>query len=479
MESYDLLVVGGGINGASVARAAALAGHRVLLVEQGDLGHATSSASTKLIHGGLRYLERFEFGLVRESLRERAIMLRIAPHLVHPLEFLVPYDASLRPWPVLRAGLLLYDLLSFGGTLPRSRKIRLATKSGDGRALSYWDARVDDARLVLLNALDAAEHGAVIAPRTRLRRAWRMGSTWRAELMRDAGEAREVSAAAIVNAAGPWAAQLLSEVFGREKTAPLRLVRGSHILLPRLYPDARARLLQQPDRRIVFLIPYEQDFTLIGTTDMPVGRPDDAAPSPTEIDYLLGAVGHYLGRTFCEADIAWRFGGIRALHDDGSADPSKVTRDYHLELQGTPPLLSVFGGKVTTARHLAEQVLRRLGLARADTAGRPLPGGDIAALDPFTAECAGRWPFLPPPTLRRMVCAYGSRISAVLGDAATLGDLGQDFGHGLSEREVAYLHRVEWARNAEDILWRRTKLGLRFSPDEAARLEEHVKGLSS
>ncbi|WP_157217128.1 glycerol-3-phosphate dehydrogenase [Flavisphingomonas formosensis] len=480
MERFDLLVVGGGINGAAIARAAALGGHRVLLVEQGDLGHATSSASTKLIHGGLRYLEQFEFKLVRESLKERAVMLRIAPHLVSPLEFLIPYDATLRPWPMLRAGLLLYDLLAVGGALPRSRAVRADAGGGRSvRALSYWDARVDDARLVVLNALDAAEHGGAVRTRTRLTRARRDSAGWVAQLADCSGGASEVVAAAIVNAAGPWVSETLNDVFGAAGRSSLRLVRGSHIVLPRLYPDERARLLQQKDGRIVFLIPYQDDFTLVGTTDIPAVEPGDSEPTPAEIAYLLGAANAYLGSHYGEISIVWRFGGVRALYDDGSANPSKVTRDYHLELSGDPPLLSVFGGKVTTARHLADEVLDRLGLAPGDTAAHPLPGGECGPAVAFAAACETRWPFLPAGTVRRMAHAYGSRTSTLLGDAVTIGDLGHDFGHGLFEREVTYLHRVEWARNAEDILWRRTKLGLRFTAEEAARLDGHLRELEA
>lgn len=477
-NACDLLVIGGGINGTSIARAAAIAGHRTMLVEQGDLAQATSSASTKLMHGGLRYLEHHQFKLVRESLKERAIMLRTAPHIVRPLQFLLPHDPAIRPWAIVRAGLLLYDIMAAGarkgkGGLPRSRSVRM----GGGRGFSYWDGRVDDARLVTLNALDAAEAGAMIRTRTQLVGARRVAGGWEAET-RDADGARtSIAARAIVNATGPWVADVLGGIFGRAGKAGVRLVRGSHIVLARTPADDRARLLQQPDGRIVFLIPYEGDLTLVGTTDSSVADPGDSAASAQEVAYLLKAANRHLGDSVTEADIVWRYAGIRALYDDGTANPSAVTRDYRLELDGDgAPLLSVFGGKITTARHLAQVALARLGMAAGDTRRRVLPGGDIDDFSTFLAETRRRWPFLGAARSARMALAYGSRIAAVLGDAQAEGDLGRDFGHGLTEREVRYLRETEWARGAEDVLWRRTKLGLRFTPEQAGLLDAHMKG---
>lgn len=467
-DPWDLVVIGGGINGTAVARAAALGGVRVALVEQGDLAGATSSASTKLIHGGLRYLEHREFALVRESLRERAVLLRTAPHLVSPLEFRIVPGRWSRPWPVLRAGLWLYDLLALGGGLPVSRVVR-----GGTRTLAYWDARVDDARLVVLNARDAADHGAAIHTRTRLVSGRREGGLWRLEV---AGSGLDLFARRLVNAAGPWVAQVLGEALGQKARAGVRLVRGSHLVLRRRLPGPQARLLQMDDRRIVFAIPYHDEFTLVGTTDSPVAGPDDAAPSPDEVAYLLAAAAEVFGGPVAGQEIAWRYGGIRALHDDGAADPSAVTRDFHLETDAANGLLSVFGGKLTTARLLADRVLASLGLPAGPTRAAPLPGGDIASLAELERAIAARLPCVPQHTVRRMACAYGSRVWEILAGVRTVDDLGHHFGHGLHAREVDYLQSHEWARTAEDVLWRRGKLGLRFTPDQVRDLEAYMKG---
>lgn len=477
-SSFDLLVIGGGVNGASIARAAAVAGHRTLLVEQGDLAQATSSASTKLMHGGLRYLERLEFKLVRESLSERAIMLRTAPHIVRPLQFLLPHNSAMRPWLMVRAGLLLYDALALGGGLPRSRSAGLKGGRMGRRGFAYWDGRVDDSRLVVLNALDAFEAGATIMTRARMAQARRHDGGWQVKIERADGQTEAFAASAIVNAAGPWVAKVLRDGFGRQNAPSVRLVRGSHIVIARKPGDDRAFLLQQPDGRIVFAIPYEDELTLIGTTDMPVAEPGDAVASDEEIAYLLAAANRYLEPAITPSEIVWRYAGIRALHDDGSTDPSALTRDYRFELDDNgPPLLSVYGGKITTARHLADRAMKRLGLCRADTSDRFLPGGDIGPFEPFLAEVRQRWPFLGDERSTRVAHAYGSRIGRVLAGAEAATDLGRDFGHGLTEREVAYLHDTEWARSAEDILWRRSKLGLRFSADEADALDRHVRAL--
>ena len=480
---YDLLVIGVGINGTAIARAAAVAGRKVLLVEQGDLAQATSSASTKLMHGGLRYLERYEFRLVHESLVERGIMLDMAPHLVRPLEFRIASGADTRAWPILRLGLWLYDLLAWGGQLPRSRMIALndaALRNAHGRGFSYWDARVDDARLVVANALDAASLGATILNRTRFVRAVRGDEGWIVSL-ETSGGLREISAAMLVNAAGPWVEQVLREGLAiTGSTSRLRLVRGSHIIVKRCFEGDHAWLFQQPDGRIVFAIPYQQDCTLIGTTDVPVDKPTDTQIAMDEADYLLAAVNRYRREPLETADIIASYAGIRALYDDGAGSASAVSRDYHLEVDTAgPPLLSVFGGKITTARHLAENVLARLGIADGDTRRRPLPGGEFADFANLIDTVRRRWPFLDAATAARMASAYGTRMSLVVGDAHTRAEMGQDFGAGLYAREIDYLIAHEWATCAQDILWRRSKLGLQLSASQAEILQAYIEDQKS
>ncbi len=472
VDSFDLLIVGGGINGAAIARDAAMRGLKVLLAERDDLAQHTSSASSKLIHGGLRYLEQGAIWLVRESLREREILLKTAPHIVRPLRFVLPQGEGGRPWWMLRSGLILYDLLAGGSSMPRSRAIRgseadLRSPLRAPRRLAlYHDAWVDDARLVLLNALAAAEHGAEIATRTVLFSARREGDAWIAQL----SGGRQVSARAIVNAAGPWVADVLSAGLGRNSASRVRLIKGSHIVVPRLHAGDHAYILQQPDGRVVFALPYG-DHTLIGTTDVPVQRPEDAAITPGEVDYLCAAVNRYFVRQTAAADVVWSYSGVRSLHDDGATSAQTVTRDYHLELDEAPgpKLLSVFGGKITTARALAEQALRKLGIgAVCATAHTPLPGGEPGE------DLSGQFSWMDPDLLRRLARAYGSRVHRVIGSAASTADLGSHFGAGLYEAEVDYLRRVEWARTADDILWRRTKLGLRMNAAEREALARYL-----
>jgi glycerol-3-phosphate dehydrogenase len=469
MDSFDLLIIGGGINGAAIARDAAGRGLDVLLVEKDDLAAHTSSASSKLIHGGLRYLEQFEFKLVREALHEREILLRTAPHIVHPLRFVLPDPPGGRPFWMLRAGLLLYDLLAGRGSLPRSRRLKgrdPALKPGFKRA-AYWDAWVDDARLVVLNALDAAERGAEIAVRTELLAARRDGEAWTADL---AG-GRRVRAAMIVNAAGPWVAEVLKQRLGAASASAVRLVKGSHILVPRLWRGDQAYILQQEsDGRIVFALPYGE-FSLIGTTDVPVAAPEEAIVSAAEIAYLCAAANAYFLEQVRPADLIWSYAGVRSLHDDGAAAAKDVTRDYRLELDPAPgpKLLSVFGGKITTARALALEALDLLGVGGLKfTTHAPLPGGNVSAAFNARMDALAHW--LPAPLLRRLAFAYGTRLEALLGEAASLADLGRHFGAGLYEAEVRYLREVEFARTAEDILWRRTKLGLEMTAAEQAAL---------
>ena len=474
--AYDLLIAGGGINGCAIAREAALLGLKVLLVEKDDLASHTSSASTKLIHGGLRYLESYEFRLVREALHERERLLEAAPHLIRPLTFVLPHAHAVRPWWMVRLGLYLYDALAVGGdsTLPRSRSLRARDKAftgplaGTHRGFVYSDCRVDDARLTLANALDAAHHGAEIATRTELLAARREGGAWRAEL----SDGRTVTARGLVNAAGPWVRRLL-DTLAIANHSRTRLVKGSHIVVPRLYDGDHAYILQQPDRRIGFAIPYEGGFTEIGTTDIPVDRPEDAMCSPEERTYLCEAVNRYFTRQIVPADIVWSWSGVRPLHDDGAARAQSVTRDYVLELdEDGPPLLSIFGGKITTARALAEEALGKIGPvlgAKVEpvTRARVFPGGAIADFDRFVATAKARWPFLGDARAERMAHAYGCGLADMLRD---LTDLGEDLGAGLTATEIRWMRDHEWARTAEDVLWRRSKLGLHAGPELAERV---------
>jgi glycerol-3-phosphate dehydrogenase len=477
MDSFDILVVGGGINGAAIARDAAGRGQKVLLVEKDDLAGHTSSASSKLAHGGLRYLEQYEFRLVRESLAEREVLLRTAPHIVRPLRFVLPHAPGMRPRWMLRAGLFLYDLLALRGSLPRSRRVgrndpaRAPLADGKRSLLSYWDGWVDDSRLTILNAVDAAERGAEIATRTELLSAAREDGAWRAEL----SGARTVFAQAIVNAAGPWVCEVLNRRIAVESRSRARLVKGSHIVVPALYDGDHAYILQQTDGRIVFALPFE-GYTLVGTTDVPVDAPGEAAIGAGEIDYLCAAANRYFRRTIGPRDVIWSYAGIRALHDDGASDPHEVTRDYHLELdeEDGAALLSVFGGKITTARALATEALEKLEIHGLKfTRTTPLPGGDIFPGFLAWLEETGRW--MPAELLGRLSRGYGTRMRDILGDATSLTDLGRHFGAGLCEAEIRYLVDKEFARTAEDILWRRTKLGLRFTAEQASGLEQHLR----
>jgi glycerol-3-phosphate dehydrogenase len=476
METYDLLIVGGGINGAAIARDAALRGASVLLVEKDDLAAHTSSASSKLIHGGLRYLEHYEFRLVHEALKERETLLRTAPHIVRPLRFVLPHGRGMRPYWMIRAGLLLYDLLSLRGHLPRSRRVRgsepdlQAPLKDRRRLLSYWDAWVDDARLTVLNAVDAADRGARIETRTELLSATREGDLWRAEL----GGGRIVGARAMVNAAGPWVADVLGRL-SETSRSKVRLVKGSHIAVPALWPGNHAYILQQPDGRVVFALPFRGDLTLIGTTDIAVAAPADAAITADEIRYLCDAANRYFTTQVTPADIVWSYSGVRSLHDDGAADAKAVSRDYHLELDDDPgaKLLSVFGGKITTARALAQEALDMLGIRGASmTAWTSLPGGDLYPAFNAWLEELETW--LPPALVSRLAQAYGTRLKELLGEARSPRDLGRHFGGGLYEAEVKWLREREFARTADDILWRRTKLGLALSPAERKALELYL-----
>ncbi len=486
--AFDLAIIGGGINGCGIARDAAGRGLGVFLCEQGDLGGATSSSSTKLIHGGLRYLEHFEFRLVREALVEREVLLRIAPHIIWPLRFVLPHHGGLRPAWMLRLGLFLYDYLGGRRILPPTRTLDLAhdpagegLKPGFRKGFEYSDCWVEDSRLVVLNAMDARAHGADIRTRTRCVAAVRSVDGW--ELTVERGGVREtVRAGAVVNAAGPWAGEVLSGTLRVDSPGRVRLVKGSHIVVDRLFDHDRAYIFQNADGRIVFAIPYERDFTLVGTTDEDYrGDPADVAITQPEADYLCRAVSDYLKAPVTPDRIRWSYSGVRPLYDDGARKAQEATRDYELELDTDgAPLLSVFGGKITTYRRLAEAALAKLSghlaLAAPWTGAAALPGGDFphdgaAAL----AAAIGReFPFLRPEEALRLVRAYGTRARNLLSGATTEADLGRRFGDSLSEREVAYLMQHEWAEVADDVLWRRSKLGLRTGPEDAGALSRFM-----
>ncbi|MEO8308648.1 MAG: glycerol-3-phosphate dehydrogenase [Pseudomonadota bacterium] len=482
---FDLLVIGGGINGAGIARDAAGRGLRVCLVEQDDLAAHTSSASSKLIHGGLRYLEMGELRLVRESLAERERLLAIAPHIVHPLRFVLPYVDGLRPRWLLRLGLFVYDHIGARQKLEATETLKLAgTPLGapllpamrDG--FEYSDCWVEDSRLVVLNAMDAAQRGATIWTRTQVVSA-RGDGVWRVQLRQQGQtESREVTARALVNASGAWVNQVLGTL-GVMPRQHMRLVKGSHLVLRRLYEGDHAYLLQDPDRRVVFAIPFEDQYTLVGTTDVPfAGDPAVVQISADEQAYLLECLGRFFRREITAADIVTTFSGVRPLYDDGSEKSAqRVSRDYDLELQKTDsgaPVLSVYGGKITTYRRLAEAVMQHL-LPQLEmdahdpwTATRPLPGGDIPGgdLPAFIGNSLQRWPGLAQSLVTRLAGLYGTRMALILGNAREMQDLGRDFGGGLTAAEVQYLVRNEWARSAADILRRRTRLWLDM-PDSA------------
>ena len=490
---YDLLIIGGGINGAGIARDAAGRGLKVLLVEKADLAAATSSQSSKLIHGGLRYLEQYEFRLVAEALAEREVLLAIAPHLVSPLRFVMPHVPALRPRWMIRAGLFLYDHLGRRTRLAGSHGVDLrAPPYHSGLKLEfrngfiYSDCRVDDARLVLANAMSARELGAEILTRTECLMAKRVGDGWQAKLRTPQAVERTMEARAIVNAAGPWVKQVLNERLHQPSRDNVKLVKGSHIVVPRAYEGEHAFILQNDDRRVVFMIPYEGSFTLIGTTDIALsGETATPEASAEEIAYLCRAASRYLAQPLAPADIVWSYAGIRPLYDDGTPNPSKVTRDYTLRLDadaGTAPVLSVFGGKITTYRKLAEHTLDKLApwfpnMKPAWSARKPLPGGDLggASLAQFADEALkSQFPWLPVNVRTALARRHGGNARVVLGDARSLSDLGAHFGAALYEREVEYMIGHEWATTGEDVLYRRTKAGLHLNPAQRGTVANFV-----
>ena len=485
---YDLLIIGGGINGTAIARDAAGRGLKVMLVEQNDLASGTSSKSTKLIHGGLRYLEFYDFKLVREALIEREVLLNAAPHIIWPLRFVLPYHDGLRPRWMIRIGLFLYDHLGGRKILPPTKSLDLTTDAA-GKALreefttgyEYSDCWVEDARLVVLNAMDAKEKGAIIAPRTKCVSAKRSGDHWEAKLLGD--QAGMVQAKILVNASGPWMSKVLSDVVHESETAKVRLVKGSHIVVDKIYDHDRCYIFQNADGRIFFAIPYERNFTLIGTTDLDFqGEPGPVEISPTEIDYLLKSAGAYFRRPLKKEMLRWSYAGVRQLYDDGAGKAQAATREYVLKLEGAagaPQMLSVFGGKITTSRRLAEDALAKIGtllpqMKAAWTGKAKLPGGmDYVAVAVYLDEAKKRYTFLKPQEIERLFYTYGSRVEQILGDSRFAVDLGERFGP-LWAREVDYMMANEWAHSSEDILWRRTKLGLHMSESEVAALKTYV-----
>jgi glycerol-3-phosphate dehydrogenase len=492
-SGYDLLVVGGGVNGAGIARDAQGRGLSTCLVERGDLAGATSSASSKLIHGGLRYLEHYEFRLVREALAEREVLLSIAPHIVWPMRFVLPHRPEMRARWLIRAGLFLYDHLAPRASLPGTESIPTARhpygaplKPEIAAAFAYSDCWVEDSRLVVLNVRDAASRGAEILVRTEFRGAERDAQGWTCRLAGPDGAERTVRARALVNAAGPWVMQAQGAAHAPAQ-GRVRLIRGSHIVLPALYQGDQAYILQNDDRRVIFVIPYEGRFSLVGTTDVPhEGDASTARCTPEEAAYLCAAVGRQLRVQPDPKDIVWTYSGVRPLHDDGADDPSAVTRDYVLALdaaEGQAPVLTIYGGKITTFRRLAEEAVTKVGAA-IDRAGTPwtataaLPGGDLGGreLPEFEAEMARRHPWLARPQLHRLVRAYGSDLDALLDGASGANALGDDYGAGFSERELEWLVAREWARTAEDVLWRRSKLGLHMPAEGQERLRRRLGG---
>ncbi|MEA3534574.1 glycerol-3-phosphate dehydrogenase [Rhizobium sp. CC-YZS058] len=486
ITEVDLVVIGGGINGAGIARDAAGRGLSVILCEKGDLAEGTSSRSGKLVHGGLRYLEYYEFRLVREALIEREVLLNSASHIIWPMRFVLPHSPDDRPAWLVRLGLFLYDHLGGRKRLPGTRQLDLR-RAPEGapildqytKGFEYSDCWVDDARLVVLNAVDAAERGATVLTRTACTSARRENGGWRVDLrdMRD-GSVRTVRAKVVVNAAGPWVNDIVNRVAGSNSRRNVRLVKGSHIIVPKFWEGQQAYLVQNHDKRVIFINPYEGDKALIGTTDIPYeGMPEDVTADEAEIAYLMAAVNRYFKEKLRRSDVIESFSGVRPLFDDGQGNPSAVTRDYVFDLDetGGAPLLNVFGGKITTFRKLSEHALQKIAgffpQMKGDwTRGATLPGGEIPDADyvRFAEEMRVRYPWMPRALLSHYGRLYGARLTRIVGDATALEGLGRHFGGNLYEAEVRYLVEHEWAETAEDVFWRRTKEGLRMTAAEKA-----------
>ncbi|TIM89831.1 glycerol-3-phosphate dehydrogenase [Mesorhizobium sp.] len=494
---HDIFVIGGGINGCGIARDAVGRGFSVFLAEMNDLASGTSSGSTKLIHGGLRYLEFYEFRLVREALMEREILWKNAPHIIWPMRFVLPYAKGLRPAWLIRLGLFLYDHIGGRKLLPATKTLEMA-KDPAGKplkplfrkAFEYSDGWVNDARLVALNARDAADRGATIRTRTKVIGARREGELWSVSLKNaQTGDTEEVKARLLVNAAGPWVDHVLSATVGLNEVHNVRLVQGSHIVIGKKFDDPRAYFFQNKDGRIIFAIPYEEEFTLIGTTDQDyAGDPHDVKISDAEIDYLCAAASEYFAQPVKRSDIVWTYSAVRPLYDDGASKAQEATRDYVLKTdggEGTAPIINTFGGKITTYRRLSESMLEKIEgflgkRGKPWTANAPLPGGDFPAsgFDAEVAKLKTAYPFLDARLARRLSRLYGTRARMLLGLARSNADLGRNFGADLYEAEVRYLVQNEWAMTAEDVLWRRTKRGLHLSREQTAALDEFMRGIS-
>jgi glycerol-3-phosphate dehydrogenase len=487
---FDLFVVGGGINGTGIAADAAGRGLNVGLCEMGDLAHATSSSSSKLIHGGLRYLEHYEFRLVKEALTEREVLLKIAPHLVTPMRFQMPHRAHLRPAWLIRIGLFLYDNLGKRDTLLGSRGVKYGVdsplKDDITQGFEYSDCWVDDARLVVINALSAQQNGASIFARTRCTSAKRVDNQWRISLEDQiTKETHEITAKALVNAAGPWVSSFIETKLEQKAPYGIRMIKGSHIVVPKLYQHSNSFIMQNTDKRIVFAIPYREHYTLLGTTDVEYkGNPNDVAISEEETLYILKVTNDHFKKTLSQADVIWSYSGVRPLLEDESSDPSAVTRDYTLHLDDQnhkAPLLSIFGGKITTYRKLALSAMVKLtpyfdNLGEAWTHSKPLPGGNLdMSLDAFAMKLQQDYPFIGANLARRFANSYGTLTHTLLDKVNSESELGQHFGNQLYQVEVDYLINHEWARSAEDILWRRTKLGLELTPDQVTTLEGYIQ----
>lgn len=513
-DILDIFVIGGGINGAGIARDAAGRGYRVGIAEMNDFASATSSASTKLFHGGLRYLEFFEFGLVRKALIEREVLLKAMPHISWPMRFVLPvfpgmrFDsetptsrllARLMPWLkgrrpawLIRLGLFLYDHLGGRDILPATRRIDLRS-APEGRPLQeryelayeYSDCWVEDSRLTLLNIRDAADRGAVIHARTKVVSATRKDGLWEITLADEGGLKIPCKARMIVNAGGPWVEEIIRGVARINTSERIRLVRGSHIVTRRIYDHGKCYFFQGRDGRIMFAIPYEEDYTLIGTTDAPH---EDVALKPecteAETDYMIAFVNEYFGKALTRADVVWTYSGVRPLYDDGAKSATAATRDYVLSVDaaGDVPILNVFGGKITTYRKLAEQALEKIDAALCRktetwTASAALPGGDFrfAERDNLVSDIARQLPFFDPFTIRRLFRQYGTQCKAIFADVSVKEQLGRDFGNGVTEREIDWVIENEWVRSAEDFLWRRSKMGLRMTPEAVAALDSHIR----
>lgn len=497
-QIHDIFVIGGGINGCGIARDAAGRGYSVFLCEMNDLASGTSSGSTKLIHGGLRYLEHYEFRLVRESLMEREVLWRNAPHIIWPMRFVLPYAEGLRPAWLIRLGLFLYDHIGGRKELPATKTLDMAVdpsgkplKKLFKKAFEYSDCWVNDARMVVLNARDAADRGATIRTRAKVTGARRDNGHWVISVENSrTRRTEEVRARLIVNAAGPWVDHVLSAAVGQNDVHNVRLVQGSHIVVPKKFEDPRAYFFQNRDGRIIFAIPYEEDFTLIGTTDRDYeGDPNAVVISDSEIDYLCDAASEYFGQPVKRDDIVWTYSAVRPLYDDGASKAQEATRDYVLKAEnseGAAPIVNIFGGKITTYRRLSEAMLEKIEalLGRKGkpwTANAALPGGDFPAkgFDAQVKKLKDAYPFLDFIHARRLTRLYGTRAKTLLGLAKSNADLGRNFGADLYEVEVRYLAENEWALTAEDVLWRRTKRGLRLTREQASALEEFMRGLAN